>query len=110
MLLSNYQKVLWQHHIATMTGYINPTFDNRGAGTTPGKENGVYAQFFNNDFFLRKPGGETRRKYLSTSPGSNWIINATIGGAGNLYSIVNYVAPGGSAANAANTAMLTGGR
>jgi len=33
-----------------------------------------------------------------------------MGGSGNLYSIVNYVAPGGGAAGAGNTAMLTGGR
>lgn len=110
MLLSNLGKVLWQDYIARVTGYTNATFDQRGAGLVPGKENGVYAMFFNNDFFLRKPGGETRRKYLATSPGSNFIFNANMGVAGNLYSIVNYVAPGGSAANASNTAMLTGGR
>lgn len=109
-LLSNYSKVLWQDHIARQTGYTNATFDQRGEGETPGKESGVYSLFFNNDFFMRKPGAETRRKYLSTSPGSNFIFNGTIGGAGNLYSLVNYIAPGGSAANAQNTAMLTGGR
>lgn len=110
MLLSNYQKELWQHHIAMMTGYTSATFDNRGAGLTPGKENGLYPLFFNNDFAFRRPGSETRRKYLVTSPGSNFIFNGAIGGAGNLYSIVNYVAPGGGAAGAGNTAMLTGGR
>jgi hypothetical protein len=110
MLLSNYNKVLWQHHIARSTGFTSATFDNRGAGAVPGKENGVYALFFNKDFFLQKVGGETRRTYLVTSPGSNFIFNGTMGGAGNLYSIVNYVAPGGGAAGAGNTAMLTGGR
>jgi len=110
MLLSNYNKVLWQHHIARSTGFTSATFDNRGAGAVPGKENGVYGLFFNKDFFLQKVGGETRRTYLVTSPGSNFIFNGTMGGAGNLYSIVNYVAPGGGAAGAGNTAMLTGGR
>ena len=81
----------------------------------PGKENGVYGIFFNKDFFLKAPGGETRRTYLVTSPGSNFIFNASMGVAGNLYEIVNYVAPGGGggAGNAQvrhqDTAMLTGG-
>lgn len=110
MLVSSYYKSLWQHHIARSTGYTNSTFDTRGAGATPGKENGVYGLFFNKDFFLNKVGGETRRGYLVTSPGSNFIFNGNMGGAGNLYSIVNYVAPGGGAAGSGNTAMLTGGR
>lgn len=110
MLISNFPKTLWQHWIATMTGYTNVTFDQRGAGLVPGKENGLYPIFFNNDFAFRKPGSETRRKYLVTSPGSNFIFNGAVGGAGNLYSIVNYVAPGGGATGAGNTAPLTGGR
>lgn len=110
MLLSNYPKILWQHHIARSTGFTSATFDNRGPGAVPGKENGLYSLFFNKDFFLQKNGGETRRTYLVSSPGSNFIFNGNMGGAGNLYSIVNYVAPGGGAAGAGNTAMLTGGR
>lgn len=110
MLVSSYYKTLWQHHIARSTGYTSATFDNRGPGAVPGKENGVYGLFFNKDFFLNKVGGETRRGYLVTSPGSNFIFNGNMGGAGNLYSIVNYVAPGGGAAGSGNTAMLTGGR
>jgi hypothetical protein len=110
MLLSNYYKTLWQDQMARMTGYTNPTADVRTAGSTPGKENGVYALFFNKDFAWRKPGAETRRTYLVTSPGSNFLLNANMGGAGNLYSLVNYVAPGGGAAGSGNTSMLTGGQ
>lgn len=110
MMLSNYDKALWHHMISVVTGYTHGTNDNRGAGEIPGKENGVYSLFFNNDFAFRKPGSETRRKYLVTSPGSNFLFNGNIGGAGNLYSLVNYVAPGGGAAGAGNTAPVTGGR
>lgn len=110
MLLSNFTKTLWQDHIARATGYTNSSFDARGAGVVPGKENGLYAIFFNKDFAFRKPGSETRRTYLVTSPGSNFIFNGSMGGAGNLYSIVNYVAPGGGASGSGNTAILTGGR
>lgn len=110
MLLSNYSKTLWQHMTAAVTGYTSATNDARGAGVVPGKEAGLYPLFFNNDFAFRKPGSETRRKYLVTSPGSNFIFNGNVGGAGNLYSIVNYVAPGGGASGSGNTAALTGGR
>lgn len=110
MLLSNLPKTLWQHMIASVTGYTSGTNDARGAGVVPGKEAGLYMMFFNNDFAFRKPGSETRRKYLVTSPGSNMIFNGAMGAAGNLYQLVNYVAPGGGAAGAGNTAALTGGR
>jgi len=114
-LLTQYNKVQWQAEMARVTGYFSATADVRGAGTNPGKENGVYGLFWNRDFFLKKIGGETRRCYLVTSPGSNFIYNGAIGGSGNLYSVVNYVAPGGGggAGNAAarhqDTSMLTGG-
>lgn len=110
MLLSNYYKTLWQVNMAQAYGYTNPSADVRSAGGTPGKENGVYALNYNKDFAFRKPGSETRRTYLVTSPGSNFIFNGNVGGAGNLYSIVNYVAPGGGAQAAGNTIGLTGGQ
>ena len=110
MLRSAYAKLLWQQQMAQMLGYTNSTADTRGAGTIPGKENGLYALFFNNDFFQQNPGSETRRSYLQTSPGSNFIFNGSVGGAGTLYSIVNYVAPGGGANSRDNTAALTGGQ
>lgn len=110
MLVSNYAKALWQAKMAREYGYTNPTMDVRTAGSTPGKENGVYALNWNNDFAFSKPGSETRRSYLVTSPGSNFIFNGAIGGAGNLYSVVNYIAPGGSEAGRGNTAALTGGQ
>lgn len=110
MLLSNYAKKLWQTQMSKAYGYIGSTADARGAGAVSGRENGVYVQNWNQDFFLNRPGGETRRTYLTTSPGSNFIFTGNIGGAGNLYSIVNYVAPGGGAQARGNTAVLTGGQ
>lgn len=118
-LITQYTKADWQADIARCFGYPATTFDVRGtgaAGVLPGKENGVYTTEFNQDFFLQRPGAETRRGYLVTSPGSNFIINGSFGVAGNLYCVVNYVAPGGGggAGNAQtrhqDTAMLTGGQ
>ncbi len=110
MLLSNFNKTLWQNYMSRAYGHAGSAADTRTAGPTIGKENGLYAWNFNDDFFLHKPGGETRRGYLITSPGSNYIYNGSVGGAGTLYSIVNYVAPGGGANNRGNTASLTGGQ
>jgi hypothetical protein len=109
MLRSNFAKKLWSAIIAASYDYTSGTADVRGAGLIPGKENGVYMLNWNNDFFNRAIGSETRRAYLVTSPGSNFIFNGSIGGAGTLYSIVNYVAPGGSRARG-DTAALTGGQ
>ena len=122
-LLTQYNKAQWQAEISRCTGYSNAAFDTRGpvgvgaaTNVSPGKENGIYPLFFNKDFFLKRNGGETRRTYLVTSPGSNFMFNGTLGGAGNLFSLVNYVAPGGGggAGNAASrhqdTSSLTGGQ
>lgn len=121
-LLTQYNKAQWQAEMSRTTGYENAAFDTRGPLSTtaasnlgPGKENGVYGLFFNKDFFKKAIGAETRRTYLVTSPGSNFIINGAFGTAGNLYEIVNYVAPGGGggAGNAQgrhqDTSSLTGG-
>jgi hypothetical protein len=110
MLRSNYPKLLWQAIMSQEYGYISATADTRGAGVASGKENGVYMLNWNGDFFARKPGSETRRGYLVTSPGSNFIFNGAVGGAGTLFSVVNYVAPGGGAASRSNTRALTGGQ
>jgi hypothetical protein len=113
MLLTQVNKLVWEQEMAQSYGYPSPAFDARGgagAAVIPGKENGVYSLNWNRDFFLRKVGGETRRSYLVTSPGSNFIFNGAIGGAGNMYSIVNYVAPGGGSSAKNNTAALTGGQ
>lgn len=111
MLLSNIPKVLWQTIISKMWDYSGATNDIRGAGSIPGHEAGVYLLNFNADFFKRTPGGETARSYLITSPGSNFIFNGSIGSTGNsLYSIVNYVAPGGGASARNDTRALTGGQ
>lgn len=110
-ILSNIPKALWQFIISHMWDYTGAAADARGAGSLPGHENGVYLMNFNADFFKRTPGGETRRSYLVTSPGSNFIFNGTLGSTGNtLYSIVNYVAPGGGAAARNDTRSLTGGQ
>jgi hypothetical protein len=110
MLLSNLPKVLWQAFMAREYGYNSATADVRGAGSQPGKENGVYVLNWNKDFAFDKPGSETRRSYLVTSPGSNMIFNGAVGGAGTLFSIVNYVAPGGGQGGKGNTSVLTGGQ
>lgn len=122
-LLTQYNKAQWQAELSRTTGYSNAAFDTRGPISTttpgnlgPGKENGVYPLFFNKDFLLKRPGGETRRTYLVTSPGSNFIFNGALAGGGNLFSIVNYIAPGGGggAGNAAarhqDTSALTQGQ
>jgi hypothetical protein len=124
MLVSQYQKVLWNQKMARDYGYRNTNkqqttpadarfTDVAAVGTQatfvePGLENGVFVLNFNKDFAFEKPGSETRRTYLVSSPGSNWIFNGSLGNAGTLYSIVNYVAPAGG--NKGDTASLTGGQ
>jgi hypothetical protein len=124
MLYSQYQKVLWNQVMAKDYGYRNTNLqqttpadvrfaDVAAVGTQatflePGLENGVKVLNFNKDFAFGKPGSETRRTYLVTSPGSNFIYNGSLANAGTLYSIVNYVAPAGG--NKADTASLTGGQ
>ena len=73
-----------------------------------GLETGVKVVNWNKDFAFDKPGSETRRTYLVTSPGSNWIFNGSLGNAGTMSSIVNYVAP--ASGDKENTFNLTGGR
>jgi len=109
-IVSQLNKAVWADIMAHEYGYPSGTADVRGAGSIAGKENGVYSLNWNKDFDKRAIGGETRRSYLLTSPGSNFIINALMGVAGNLYEIVNYVAPGGGQNNRQDTAMLTGGQ
>ena len=124
LLVSQYQKVLWNQRMSKDYGYPNTNLqqttpadvrfaDVAAVGTQatallPGLENGVKALNWNKDFAFEKPGSETRRTYLVTSPGSNWIFNGSLGNAGTLYSIVNYVAPAGG--DKENTFGLTGGR
>ena len=110
MLLTQFNKAVWQEMMSQMWDYPSATMDVRGAGSVPGKENGVYMLNWNADFYQHSPGSETRRSYLVSSPGSNFIFNGAMGAAGNLYTIVNYVAPGGGAASRNNTAALTGGQ
>lgn len=120
-LLTQYSVLHWQAEMSRTTGYtaatasatLNVPKDVRGAGLIPGKEAGIYGLFFNKDFFKKAIGGETRRTYLVTSPGSNFILSGLFGAAGNLYQIVNYVAPGGGGGSAGgrhqDTSSITGG-
>jgi hypothetical protein len=110
MLITQLNKVVWQDIMSHEYDYTSATMDVRGAGASAGKENGVYSINWNKDFFKREIGGETRRSYLVTSPGSNFIFNGAMGTAGNMYEVVNYVAPGGGSAARNNTAALTGGQ
>lgn len=124
MLYSQYQKVQWNQRMARDYGYRNTNLQQttpadvrfadiasvgaQASFVEPGLENGVKVINWNQDFAFQKPGSETRRTYLVTSPGSNWIFNGSLGNAGTLYSIVNYVAPAGG--NKGDTASLTGGQ
>lgn len=123
MLLSNYQKSVWLDTMARDYGYVNPQIFNAASDTrlatvastsaspsavVPGLENGVFVLNFNKDFAFGKPGSETRRAYLETAPGSNFIFNGSLGNAGTLYCIVNYVAPPGGSKG--DPASLTGGQ
>jgi hypothetical protein len=124
LLYSQFQKVLWNQIMAKDYGYRNTILqqttpadarfaDVAASGTQavftePGLEAGVKVVNWNKDFAFNKPGSETRRTYLVTSPGSNWIFNGSVGNAGTLNSIVNYIAP--SAGDKENTFAITGGR
>lgn len=124
MLYSQYLKSLWNRRMGLDYGYRNTNLqqtnpaDARFADvaavgtqavfTEPGLETGVKVMNWNSDFAFGKPGSETRRTYLVTSPGSNWIWNGSLGNAGTMFSIVNYIAPSGGDKD--NTSALTGGR
>lgn len=105
-LYSQYQKSLWNRTMGADYGYQGSTFDQASA-----LENGVKAVNWNKDFAFNKPGSETRKTYLVTSTGSNWIFNGSVGGSGThtLFSLVNYIAPP-RGANKGDTAALTGGQ
>jgi hypothetical protein len=124
MLLTNYLKALWNNRMARDYGYPATNLtqttpadarmgDVAAVGTQataifPGLEAGVKVLNFNRDFAFGKPGSETRRTYLQTSAGSNFIFNGSVANAGQLYSIVNYVAAVGGDKD--DTLVLTGGK
>jgi len=113
MLLTNIAKALWQVKMSREYGYNSGTADTRGPTLLSGKENGVYMLNWNQDFMGWHPGSETRRTYLQTDPGSNFIINGAFGVAGNLFSLVNYVSPataGTGKAQGPVTPDMTGGK
>jgi len=85
----------WRYLIAAKYGY-----GHTGAlEAVGGQDNGVFPLWFNDDFGL-KPGAETRRRYLRTSPDSRLQLGCSIGGTGahTLYTLVNHVAPAGDPA------------
>jgi len=124
LLTTNYLKALWNLQMAKDYGYRNTNLNQTtpadarfadvasvGAQPTfiePGLETGVKVMNWNQDFAFGKPGWETRRTYLVTSPGSNWIWNGSLGNAGTMFSIVNYIAPANGQKQ--DTLALTGGR
>lgn len=124
MLLTNYLKALWNNRMARDYGYPNTNLtqttpadarpgDIAAVGTQvtaipAGLEAGIKVLNFNKDFAFGKPGSETRRTYLQTSVGSNFIVNGAFGNAGTIYSVVNYVAPVGGDKD--DTLVLTGGK
>ncbi len=87
-------KNVWRHRIATDYGY------SATVETVGGRDYGVYPKPFTHDFGL-KPGAETRRSYLRTSPDSRLQVQGTITGTGahKLYVLMNHVAPAGDPAS-----------
>lgn len=85
----------WRYKIANAYGYGH----TGAAEAVGGQDNGVFPLWFTDDFGL-KPGAETRRRYLRTSPDTRLQLQATIGGTGahTLYTLVNHVAPAGDPA------------
>lgn len=94
--ITNRLKRYWRWKIASAFGYGAAGQANEAQG---GQDNGVFPLWFNQDFG-HKPGAETRRQYLRTSPDSRLQVQATIGGSGahTLYTLVNHVAPAGDPA------------
>lgn len=91
--IANRLKKYWQYTIGRDYGYAG------APETVGGRDNGVYPLPFCNDFGL-KPGAETRRGYLRTSPDTRLQFQGTIGGAGahTFFVLVNHVAPAGDPA------------
>lgn len=85
-IIVNRLKKVWKARITRDYGYT-------AAGDAAGqKDNGVYVLPFNKDFGP-KPGWETRRGYLKTTPGMRFQALATTGGSGahTFTVLTNYV-------------------
>jgi hypothetical protein len=104
LLVNSLLKRLWERQMGEDYGYQAAGATAPSKDVANGLENGVYVIPFNKDFTLQ-PGSETRRVYLPTRSGSTIAVIGTLGGAGTLFSIVNYIAAAGG-----NTAGLSMGR
>lgn len=86
-------KTIWQYRIASDYGYSG-TVETAG-----GRDYGVYPKSFCDDFG-HKPGVETRRSLLRTSPDSRLQVKGNITGTGThkLFVLMNHIAPAGDPA------------
>lgn len=91
-------KSIWQREIEEDYGYVAAL---EAAG---GKENGVYALSWAKDFGLQV-GAEQSFGYLPVSSGTATRFDGSVGGAGTLTALWNYINPAGG-----NDLALTGGR
>lgn len=87
-------RAVWRHDIIRNYDYSGFA---QGGGTIDGggaRDSGVYVEPFCLDFGL-KPGAETRRGYLPTSPATRLEVQGTLGGSGaqTLTVLTNDVAP-----------------
>lgn len=97
-LVINRLKKIWKRKMTEWYGYT-------AAGETAGlKDNGIYAQPYNVDFYA-KPGWENRRGYLRTTDGMRLELKGTVGGSGtHTFKVyTNYVGVG----KGSSLAMLT---
>jgi hypothetical protein len=79
---------VWRHMMVENFGYVN------AVETAGGRDNGVYVEPYNMDFFL-KPGSELTNQYLPVSSATALQVSGSIGGAGahTLTLLVNKVVP-----------------
>jgi len=79
---------VWRHMIQQDYGYVN------AIETAGGRDNGIYVEPFNKDFFL-KPGAELTNQYLPVSSATALAMSGSVGGAGAhvITVLVNKVVP-----------------
>jgi hypothetical protein len=81
-------RAVWRHMMQQDYGYVN-TIETAG-----GRDNGIYVEPFNKDFWL-KPGGELTNQYLPVSSATALAMSGSIGGSGahTISVLVNKVVP-----------------
>lgn len=93
-------KKLWKKEITENYGYLQ-------AGDTTGlKDNGVYFENFNKDFYP-KPGWETRRGYLRTTDGMRLQFKGNVGTTTTTHTLTVYTNYVGVAAGTALAALVS---